>query len=68
MTKLKCDKEVQLEELSETLVSVHFISLIAFALPMKFLLLSILNAINKHSLVYLNISTKLPHTQFQCFL
>ncbi|NXA63172.1 SYCP1 protein, partial [Mohoua ochrocephala] len=26
MTKLKCDKEVQLEELSETLVNVHFIS------------------------------------------
>ncbi|NWV96439.1 SYCP1 protein, partial [Machaerirhynchus nigripectus] len=25
MTKLKCDKEVQLEELSETLVNVHFI-------------------------------------------
>ncbi|NXS19136.1 SYCP1 protein, partial [Mystacornis crossleyi] len=32
MTKLKCDKEVQLEELSETLVNVHFISLMAFAL------------------------------------
>ncbi|NWV72586.1 SYCP1 protein, partial [Dasyornis broadbenti] len=26
MTKLKCDKEMQLEELSETLVNVHFIS------------------------------------------
>ncbi|XP_059340620.1 synaptonemal complex protein 1-like [Ammospiza nelsoni] len=28
MTKVKCDKEVQLEELSETLVNVHFIILL----------------------------------------
>ncbi|NXQ54322.1 SYCP1 protein, partial [Anthoscopus minutus] len=39
MTKVKCDKEVQLEELSETLVNFHFINLMAFSLHMKFLLL-----------------------------
>lgn len=35
MTKLKCDKEMQLEELSETLVNVHFISLMEFTFHMK---------------------------------
>ncbi|NXG77764.1 SYCP1 protein, partial [Baryphthengus martii] len=39
ITKVKCDKEMQLEELSETLVKIHFISLMAFTFHMKSLLL-----------------------------
>lgn len=35
MTKLKREKEMQLEELSETLVNVHFINLMALIFDVK---------------------------------
>ncbi|NWS09777.1 SYCP1 protein, partial [Pachyramphus minor] len=36
MTKLKCDKEMQVEELADTLVNVHSITLMAFTFHVKF--------------------------------